>query len=103
MRYLAIIAALGCYSPASHAFLESLGVSILGTAVWEWTTSQEPYRPRDYESPVEQTELNERSTQHCDPYGGCRDYVSTTVIRKVREYRYDYRPEWDSWAYGNYD
>jgi len=103
MRGLAIIAVLALYSPASSAFLESLGVSILGTALWEWTTSQEPYRPRDYVSPVEQTELNERSTQHCDPYGGCRDYVSTTVIRKVREYRYDYRPEWDAWAYGNYD
>lgn len=97
MRQLILIATISLYSPAAPAFLDSLGISLASTAIWEWATSQDQYRAKDYESPVEQYHIEDKSARHCDPFGGCRDYVSTTVVRKVREYKYHWRPEWDEW------
>ena len=100
MRYLAIIVALGCYSPASHAFLESLGLSIIGNVINDIITKdQSAYRPADYESPIEETVQESKHVRNCDEYGGCQERVTTTTVRKVREYRYDYQLEWSEWAY----
>ena len=91
------------YSPLSYAFLESLGLSIVSDiAVRAFRDSPDNYRSSDYVSPIEEFDVEDKHATHCDPYGGCTDYISTTTVRKVREYRYDYKPIWDEWAYGDY-
>jgi hypothetical protein len=97
MRYIAIIAVLGCYSPTSLAFLESLGASLASTAIWNWANSSERYQMPDIPDPVEEYHLKDKSVQRCDHYGNCTNFVSSTVIRRVHEYRYHHRPEWDTW------
>ena len=102
MRILVLLVLL--YSTNSYAFFETLGISLFGKAVTKvLAQDQSEYRDSKYEDPVLRHEVTEQVSEHCDPFGGCREYVSTTVIREVKEYRYDYRPEWDTWAFTEYE
>lgn len=102
MRILFLLGLL--YSTSSYAFLDTLGISLFGKAVTKvFAQDQSDYREDGYESPVLEHEVSTQVSEHCDPFGGCREYVSTTTVRTVKEYRYDYRPEWDEWAITTYE
>jgi hypothetical protein len=102
MRILLLLSLL--YSTTTYAFFDTLGLSLIGKAVTNvMAKDQRDYRDDEYESPVVKHEVFTQVSEHCDPFGGCREYVSTTVMRQVKEYRYDYRPEWDEWAVTTYE
>lgn len=104
MKKIVLAAALLHASSANAFLLESLGWTVISkTATTIFTKDQSGYRDPNYESPVEEIIIDSKDARHCDPFGGCADYVSTTTIRRVREYRYDWKPEWDEWAYHEYE
>jgi len=102
MRILLLIICLAT-SNTAYAFLDSIGLSVLAGAIVDVVTKdRSAWRGSDWIDPVEEVELDEQVSRHCDPYGGCSDYVSTTTVRKVREYRYDWDPQWDQWSFTEY-
>ena len=99
-----VLASTLLYASAANAFfLEMFGWSMVSEAATKLIAQdQSDYRDANYESPIEEIEISSKDAQHCDPFGGCTNYVSSTTIRKVREYRYDWKPEWNEWAFREY-